>query len=128
MFGEHSNERTARGWDACGRALNFSLNIHSLDFFANFSSWKKEERLFEMQLLPITLSFQIAAFAAKKSFLQANEVKITRNFYLIRLLGFPFALAKSFSGTSHENLVSNQKYFALTWQKLFRSVMWHWRF
>jgi hypothetical protein len=79
-------------------------------------------------MLSINFSFQTAAFAAKNSFLQANEVKIASNFYLIRLLGFPFALAKSFSGTSHENLVSNQKYFALTWQKLFRSVMWHWRF
>jgi len=38
----------------------------------------------------------MAAFAAKKSFLQANEVKITRNFYLIRLHGFPFALQRVF--------------------------------
>jgi hypothetical protein len=57
-------------------------------------------------MLSINFSFQTAAFAAKNSFLQANEVKIASNFYLIRLLGFPFALAKIFSGTSHENIGS----------------------
>jgi len=47
-------------------------------------------------MLPMMVSFQIAAFAAKKSFFQANEVKIASNFYLIRLFDFPFALTMGF--------------------------------
>jgi hypothetical protein len=47
-------------------------------------------------MFSIIFSFQIAAFAAKKSLLQANKVKIASNFHLIRLLGSPSALARVF--------------------------------